>query len=298
MADHTTEAHRAKEVYQARFSSESSRRDWHAALRNARAAVGAALRSSEMLYSIEAALVESGRHMLVFRHLMAPPMSQDQFKLLAPSWSKGTEKSGKGLDTESSMFVAKILLEWIDHGIASWLSSGQQPRVREIRQLYERAASLIAYGRFYTDRRTQISSRQEQELLTVLERKGWQRIASRPVVEQSTLSAKQFMHKTKFATRTLPQEVDVACGLGKSCILAVECKVTNDETNSVKRVNDVIKKAGAWKDHWGNFVKTAALLQGVIKPADVQRLIAADVVVFWSHDLDSFERWIDANVST
>ncbi len=101
------------------------------------------------------------------------------------------------------------------------------------------------------------------------------------------------MHKTKFATKTRPQEVDIACGLGKTVVLAMECKVTNDETNSVKRINDVLKKASAWHDHWGSFIQTAALLQGVIALKDVERLLEAKVHVFWSHHLTEFERWID-----
>lgn len=72
----------------------------------------------------------------------------------------------------------------------------------------------------------------------------------------------------------------------------MECKVTNDDLNSIKRVNDVLKKATAWKIHWGNFVETAALLQGVIKAADVSRLEEAGVHVFWSHDLAAFEAWL------
>ena len=105
------------------------------------------------------------------------------------------------------------------------------------------------------------------------------------------------MHKTKFATKTRPQEVDIACGLGKSVVLAMECKVTNDRTNSVKRVNDILKKATAWQEHWGSFVRTAALLQGVVADKDVQRLQAANVNVFWSHDLDRFQKWLEANLS-
>lgn len=48
----------------------------------------------------------------------------------------------------------------------------------------------------------------------------------------------------------------------------------------------------AWKEHWGSFVKPAALLQGVIAERDVMRLLDANVEVFWSHDLDRFEEWI------
>lgn len=106
------------------------------------------------------------------------------------------------------------------------------------------------------------------------------------------LPAMHYMHKTRFATRTRPQEVDIACGLGKSIVLAMECKVTNDRTNSVKRVNDILKKASAWQDHWGSFIETAALLQGVVAEKDVARLVAARVHVFWSHDLDSFAIWL------
>ena len=102
------------------------------------------------------------------------------------------------------------------------------------------------------------------------------------------------MHKTRFATKTRPQEVDVACGLKGTFVLAMECKVTNDETNSVKRVNDVLKKATAWHDHWGSFVRTAAVLEGVVAPKDVQRLTDAKVEVFWSHDLEEFRKWLSA----
>lgn len=80
-------------------------------------------------------------------------------------------------------------------------------------------------------------------------------------------------------------------------VLAMECKVSNDTTNSVKRVNDVLKKATAWREHWGSFVQPAALLQGTIGFKDVQRLTHAGVQVFWSHDLPRFERWIDENVT-
>jgi hypothetical protein len=77
----------------------------------------------------------------------------------------------------------------------------------------------------------------------------------------------------------------------------MECKVTNDETNSVKRINDILKKATAWKTHWGSFVKTAALLEGVISAKDVERLTDHKVHVFWSHDLDAFSTWLDSQLA-
>jgi len=130
-------------------------------------------------------------------------------------------------------------------------------------------------------------------VVELLRRKGWSQQSSTPIAALDGILRYHFMHKTRFATKTRPQEVDIACGLGKTVVLAMECKVTNDETNSVKRVNDVLKKASAWHAHWGSFVETAALLQGVIAMKDVERLLEARVHVFWSHDLGEFERWLE-----
>lgn len=106
--------------------------------------------------------------------------------------------------------------------------------------------------------------------------------------------ARHFMLKARFATATTnAQEVDIACGLKAGVVAAMECKVTNDATNSVKQINDILKKAAAWKTHYGSFVETAALLQGVIKPSDVQRLTDEGVRVFWSHDLNAFSDWVE-----
>ncbi len=144
-----------------------------------------------------------------------------------------------------------------------------------------------------TLRRNRLSASQEGEVVVLLRRKGWEQQGSAPIAALDGIQRGHFMHKTKFATKTRPQEVDIACGLGKTVVLAMECKVTNDETNSVKRINDVLKKATAWHDHWGSFVQTAALLQGVIALKDVERLLEAKVHVFWSHHLAEFEQWLD-----
>lgn len=82
-------------------------------------------------------------------------------------------------------------------------------------------------------------------------------------------------------------------GLPKKVILAIECKVWNDKTNSIKRVNDVLKKATAWKRQWAEFVVTGALLQGVFSAKEPRRLMDNDVEVFWSHRTDFLLAWLD-----
>ena len=103
----------------------------------------------------------------------------------------------------------------------------------------------------------------------------------------------EFARATQFATADgSSHEVDLAVGLSGRRILALECKVSNDRTNSIKRVNDVLKKAEAWKKQWGKFVITGGLFQGVFGENEARRLIEAEVEIFWSHRLDLFEAWL------
>jgi len=295
--DHVANSKKAKQLYIASRNAASGADDWHFKLREARAIITAALRASNYLRNVSRALEENGGHMRVFRHFMAPPTSQDQFKLLCDGWQKAKENGGSSLTPVKAAEAAKVFLEWKDVSIGRWLDDGREPTRAEVRSILLRIAPLIASQDLATWKRNQLANQQEQEIVELLVSKGWTKLPSSLIDMRAAVSTKHFMHKTRFATKTTaPQEVDIACGLKNSYVMAMECKVTNDETNSVKRVNDIIKKANAWKEHWGSFVETAALLQGVIAAKDVQRLADNGVVVFWSHDLAAFSAWLDTRV--
>lgn len=235
--------------------------------------------------------------MLVFRQLLSPPISQDQFKLLCAVWPKGSEKADSKLKANVANAVATVLEQWRNKRLTRWLDFDRNPTFSEKRHLMQAVSPLIAAQQFATSRRNRLAREQETAVVDLLQQKGWVRLPSSLIDTRAAVPLKHFMHKTRFATATsAPQEVDIACGLGNTVVLAMECKVTNDETNSVKRINDVLKKAEAWRTHWGSFVITAAVLQGVIKAKDVERLIDSNVEVFWSHQLDHFAAWLDSKV--
>lgn len=295
--EHIGNAAKAKQLYLDSLSADSGASDWHFAIRQARGVVSSALRASGLLSEVAKALEENGGHMLALRHLMAPPISQDQFRLLCPTWPKQSEKRSSSLTREQAFEAAKIFEEWRDPTVGNWLKEGKNPTRSQIRRTLQRAAVLIASQRVATARRTRLANDQELAVVTLLQSEDWKKLPSKSIDNKGDVPAKHFMHKTRFATKTTThQEVDIACGLNGSYVVAMECKVTNDETNSVKRVNDVLKKATAWKDHWGSFVVTVALLQGVIAAKDVQRLTDANVLVFWSHDLDKFMNWLNSRI--
>jgi hypothetical protein len=291
---HAAHAAKAKQLYLDARDPNEGAEDWRLALREARSALWKALHASNYLVDVAKALKVSGAHMLALRHVLAPPISQDQFKLLCPDWSKTTEKSGAPVKGPSADRVAATIQEWRDRDLSPWLDDGRKPSGAEVRNVLLALAPLIAAQNVATARRNRLAAKQEHAVRSLLEAKGWTRLPSRPIDTRASVPERHFMHKTRFATATAsPQEVDVACGLRDTVVLAMECKVTNDETNSVKRINDVLKKAEAWKTHWGSFVVTAALLEGVIAAKDVERLIDHKVHVFWSHDLDTFSAWLD-----
>lgn len=287
----------AREIYIKSADSVGEASDWARSLRVIRLQVEDALRASNDLRDLTAALQDSGKHTLVFRHLLAPPKSQDQFKLLCDAWPKSSEKSERPLGPDIASAVANALYDWMDREIAPWLRLNRSPTEVERERLVERVISFIAPKQTETEKRNRLSVAQEGAVVDLLKSLGWKQMPSVALDTRAAIPPKHFMQKTKFATATTTaQEVDIACGLRGSYVAAMECKVTNDATNSVKRINDILKKANAWKAHWGSFVETAALLQGVIKPDDVQRLSDEGVMVFWSHDLNEFALWISSRV--
>lgn len=284
----------ARQLYIDGRSAENGRIAWRAELRLVRTLIAGCLRSSDYLCDIEAALRDNAGNMNVLRQLTAPPMSQDQFALLCPEWAKAAERSGRPASERAARAGAEVVGRWLDAALAPWLYSGRVPTRPELRRLFWRAGALMAAQRSQTSLRREANIAQEGAIMDLLRLKGWTELPSRLIDTRAAVPPRHFMHKTRFATKTTAaQEVDIACGLLGTYVLAMECKVTNDETNSVKRINDVLKKAAAWKEHWGSFVHTAALLQGVIAPKDVQRLEDAGVLIFWSHDLTEFSNWLD-----
>jgi hypothetical protein len=290
-------ANLARSIYVDGTNAAREAAEWIECHAEIRAKTEAALTASNDMRNLAKALEADGSHMLVMRHLLAPPKSQDQFALLCDDYSKSAEKSGRVYNSEAAKAVEKALLPRVDPLILPWLSEGRAPSYEERERLVERVVSLIAPKQTETRNRNRLSAEQEGAVVTLLEEMGWTQLPSVTIDTRAAIPPKHFMNKTRFATATTAaQEVDIACGFANTVVAAMECKVTNDPTNSVKRVNDVLKKAKAWKDRYGDFVETAALLQGVIKPSDVQRLSDDGVRVFWSHDLDSFANWVKSRV--
>jgi hypothetical protein len=294
--DHRSNCKEAADRYLAGRNAISDAEDWKFARWEARRMIVDLFRDSSGLENVNTALTISGRHMTVLRHLLAPPISQDQFRLFAKSWIKATEKNGKPVKPAAADQISTVFEERRDRRLTPWLTAKRTPKMAELLATLGTVGPLIASQRLATARRTRLAELQERDAIALLEQSGWLRQQSRLITTGGALGVREFMHKARFKSgKKENQEIDIACGLGDTYILAVECKVTNDETNSIKRMNDILKKATAWRAHWGNYVIPAAILEGNIKFADVERLLEAQIEVFWSHRLNYFAEWLEGN---
>jgi hypothetical protein len=85
-------------------------------------------------------------------------------------------------------------------------------------------------------------------------------------------------------------------GLYDRRVLAMECKASNSQLNSYKRVNhEALGKAQKWLAQFGkNGTVPAALLSGVFNPANLESAQHGGLNLFWSHRLSDLAEFIEA----
>lgn len=92
---------------------------------------------------------------------------------------------------------------------------------------------------------------------------------------------------------------DATCRHGASGtptrVLAIECKVSNSKTNSIKRLNnDAAVKAEYWLTQFGiRQVVPAAALAGVFKLLSLEQAQQRGLALWWTHDLAKLGEFID-----
>lgn len=293
VAYHREAAERATQIYIAGLAPAPLASEWRAVCKGVRKEILRTIVETQGLRDLQGSLTKSGKHLLILRHLFAPPISQDQLKLIVPSYPKGTEKKDTKLSKQAADDFAAAFAERRDLALTTWLSSNSDPNRRQIKRLLDTLTPMISGQIFNTVRRNRLSDEQEREVVALLESKGWARAPRQTLANTGDLPPQSFMRKAPCKTRTATKEVDIACGVNANLIMAMECKVSNDATNSVKRVSDVMDKTKAWNEKWADFIQPAALLQGVVAYKDVARLLGGDVEVFWSHDLGPLSDWLD-----
>ena len=241
-------------------------------------------------------LHDSGRDLLsdkrkqeVLRYLSGPPVSEDDLKVLI----QANSLAAKSLAAEPEVLgrLVSFMQDWHDRRRFPWVMEDRNPDEAERSAAVLATASLIAMRRTETLRRLQGSKLQEQLVATQLRRSRFDQVATRKVrTLREAPEPGHFCRESLLGSR----KADFIIGLLDGRMMAIECKVSNSSTNSIKRLNnDAGVKAVTWQREFGTEqVVTAAVLDGVYALRNLIDAQEKGLTIFWAHDLRSMLQWM------
>ena len=198
----------------------------------------------------------------VFRYLPGPPISDDDLKTVAEVQSLNATQLRN--DPEAVQRIIAVVRMGMDRRRFPWVQEEREPTEIEKKAAILASAALMATQRVGTDRRSKGKKAQEGLVSGVLTGAGLVEVAKRQVLTLTDAPEPgQFCGESYLGER----KADFLVRLWDHRIMAIECKVSNSATNSVKRLNnDAAAKAEAWlKDFGTRQVVPAAVLSGVYK---------------------------------
>lgn len=216
----------------------------------------------------------------IARFTSGPPVSEDDFQtLLAANRIRiGTRTANAG-----ALIIVK---EMLDSRRFPWVRARRACTATERRAAVVATASLRAVERARTVRRGSEQRRQEEHVAKILGSVLTQ--ATRVSNPDRDLPAGAFKRGVQFEGK----QCDVLIRLFDDRFLAIECKSSNSEVNSIKRLNDVFEKQQVWRAERGAKVVTAAVVAGVFALRTLETAQEKGVSLFWEHDLEPLVRYI------
>lgn len=233
-----------------------------------------------LVFADGAALAARPPLLQVARYLAAPAISGDDLDTLAGK----AISDRRHLALELGRMAAEVILAAVDPERFPWLvgTRPRPPKIQERSLAVRWTAGLRAAQQAQMGRRSESADRQEAAVRALLGAHGFEEVARRPITVGGGLEPGEFCRET----RVVGRKCDVPTRLRDRRFLLLECKVSNSPVNSVKRLNnDVLVKAGVWRQAFGQTAITGAVLAGVFKLTNLRDAQEGGVAIFWEHDL-------------
>jgi hypothetical protein len=224
-----------------------------------------------------------------FRYLPGPPISADDLKTLSEAVLTPTRLRADGEMVRRIIDVVRIGL---DRRRFPWVTEGREPTEEERAAAVLASAALMATSRMSTERRSEGKEAQEQLVEDALTRLQMQKVPTRNIPTLNVAPAPgEFCRESMLGER----KADFIVGLWDHRIMAIECKVSNSSTNSVKRLNnDAAVKAEIWyRDFGTKQIVPAAMLSGVYKIHNLENAQTRGLTLFWAHSVNHLTEWIE-----
>ena len=225
------------------------------------------------------------------RYLAGPPISDDDLSVIANVESIAPNVLAK--DATALRKVYGVIERVIDPHRFPWIRDGKAPTPEQREAALLASAVLLAAQRIATERRNDGKENQETKVKDYLRSLGFTEVA--PVKINTIVKGPQpmqFCAECPLGER----KADVVVRLHDTRLIAIECKVSNSATNSVKRLNnDAAVKAEYWIKLFGTAqVVPAAVLSGVFKVINLEQGQQRGLALFWSHNLDALGLFIES----
>lgn len=227
------------------------------------------------------------------RYLGAPPISEDDLKTLtgdslAPTLIRG--------DAARAQRICEIILRILDPKRFPWIYENRNPRRQELSGALLASTVVAAAQRVQTGRRVDEKAAIEGAVRGLLIGAGWEKVPApkRGIknLRRDAPRSRQFMEGVTLGGNG----ADFVVGLIDDRILAIECKGSNSEINSRKRINkEVANNAQAWLKEFGDgALVPAAAIQGVFKAEYIAEIQEIPVVFYWGHRLRDLKDFIES----
>jgi hypothetical protein len=226
------------------------------------------------------------------RYLAGPPVSDDDLEVLADVGSIAPTILSR--DTEALRKVFEVIHHFIDPHRFPWLRAGTQPTAEQRESALMASAVLLAAQRIATERRNDGKDAQESKVKEYLRTAlNFTEVPARRIntIMQGP-NFNQFCAECQLGDR----KADIVVRLHDTRVLAIECKVSNSEINSIKRINnDAAVKAEYWLSQFGlRQVVPSAAMAGVYKLLTLTQAQERGLALFWTHDLAKLGEFIES----
>jgi len=244
--------------------------------------LSALLGESDDLRDLSHVVAQPG-YRAALRYLAGPPVSEDDLETIS--------RADRFAHLSSADRLKQIFVQILDPLRFPWVREGRGPTAQERETSLKWTAGLWAVELVRTGRRGGESAEQEDAVAAVVESAGFvlQRIRGRV----DRLDGIEVGHYTR-EINLGGLKCDVSVRLRDRRLLALECKVSNSELNSVKRlVREAGGKARQWQTLFGVQVVSGSVLRGVFRPVNV--LSAQEdygLAIFWEHDLQPLREFL------
>lgn len=231
----------------------------------------------------------------LFRFVSVPPLSSDDSKTVAAYLAEE-----EGASAEEAL--ARSVMGNYDPVRFSWLGESRAPSETEREAAIRWTCGLYAIQRLSTINRTRAGHDQEAAVRAVVAACGYtedSRSGTFTMRLLDDMARGTYRKETKLASidsrgHQTTAKCDVPVRLKDGRLLLIECKVSNSEVNSIKRVErETCGKASGWRSAFGQSIILALVFDGIVSQVTIAKAQEDyGEYVFWGHRLGDLADFI------